>query len=79
MQQPQLAPYPISDFLQWQGMKQLELTPKFQRRDVWPAKAKSYLIDTILRKMPSQFLKCIAKSTQESFSMTYLWRRKISS
>jgi hypothetical protein len=52
MQQPQLAPYPISDFLQWQGMKQLELTPKFQRRDVWPAKAKSYLIDTILRKMP---------------------------
>jgi hypothetical protein len=52
MQQPQIAPYPVSDFLQWQGMQQLVLTPKFQRRDVWDPKAKSYLIDTIIRRMP---------------------------
>lgn len=51
-QQPNMSPYPVSDFLQWKEAVQLELTPKFQRRDVWPAKAKSYLIDSILRKMP---------------------------
>lgn len=51
-QQPNMSPYPVSDFLQWKGADQLELTPKFQRRDVWPAKAKSYLIDSIVRKMP---------------------------
>lgn len=52
MQQPQIAPYPVSDFLQWEGLKQLSLTPKFQRRDVWTPKAKSYLIDSIIRNMP---------------------------
>lgn len=52
MRQPTIAPYPVSDFLQWEGMQQLVLTPKFQRRDVWAPKAKSYLIDTILRRMP---------------------------
>lgn len=51
-QQPNMSPYPVSDFLQWQGSKQLVLTPKFQRRSVWQAKAKSYLIDSIVRKMP---------------------------
>lgn len=44
--------YTIQDFLEWEGGKQLELTPKFQRRDVWIPKAKSYLVDTILRSMP---------------------------
>ena len=38
------------DFLQWDAQKQLKLTPKFQRRSVWPDKAKSYLIDTIVRE-----------------------------
>lgn len=52
LQQPHLSPYPVSDFLQWSGSNQLVLTPKFQRRDVWPEKAKSYLIDTIIRRMP---------------------------
>lgn len=47
-----MSPYPVSDFLQWNGADQLVLTPKFQRRDVWQAKAKSYLIDTIIRRMP---------------------------
>ena len=52
MIQPTGAPYPISDFLQWQGANQLVLVPKFQRRDVWSQKAKSYLVDTVLKKMP---------------------------
>jgi Protein of unknown function DUF262 len=52
MHQLPIAPYPISDFLEWEFSKQLELTPKFQRRDVWSAKAKSFLIDTIIRQMP---------------------------
>jgi hypothetical protein len=47
-----MSPYPVSDFLQWNGAEQLVITPKFQRRDVWNPKAKSYLIDTILRRMP---------------------------
>ncbi|MCI0579588.1 MAG: DUF262 domain-containing protein [Chloroflexi bacterium] len=47
-----VAPYTISDFLEWDASRQLILTPKFQRRDVWSPKAKSYLIDTILRELP---------------------------
>ena len=52
MQQPVATIYTISDFLEWHASRQLVLTPKFQRRDVWIQKAKSYLIDTILRSMP---------------------------
>lgn len=52
MEQPIPTPYPINDFLEWDASRQLVLTPKFQRRDVWVPKAKSYLIDTILRSMP---------------------------
>jgi hypothetical protein len=51
-QQPVAAPYPISDFLEWHVSSQLEIQPKFQRRDVWALKAKSYLVDTILRALP---------------------------
>ena len=50
--QPPIAPYSIADFLQWQGSKQLVLQPKFQRGVVWSEKAQSYLIDTIIRKLP---------------------------
>lgn len=52
MQQPIASPYPISDFVLWKENGQLEIAPKFQRRDVWSGKAKSYLIDSILRSMP---------------------------
>ena len=38
--------------LEWDTSRQLVLTPKFERRDVWAHKAKSYLIKTILRSMP---------------------------
>lgn len=52
MQQPTAIQYPISDILEWELSKKLVITPKFQRRSVWIPKAKSFLIDTILRGMP---------------------------
>jgi hypothetical protein len=44
--------YSINDFLEWDKAGQLELNPFFQRRRVWTEKAKSYLMDTILRGKP---------------------------
>ncbi len=38
----------IADFIQWHRKKELELNPTFQRRALWTADARSYLIDTIL-------------------------------
>jgi len=50
--QPVVTSYPISDFLHWQDSGQLQITPKFQRRQVWVPKARSCLIDTVLKRMP---------------------------
>lgn len=44
--------YSISDFLEWRDRGQLNLSPDFQRRSVWTEKAKSYLVDTVLRGKP---------------------------
>ena len=44
--------YSINDFRAWNERRELVLSPKFQRRRVWSEKAKSYLIDTILRGLP---------------------------
>lgn len=44
--------YSIADFVEWDKNGLLELSPDFQRRSVWSDKAKSYLIDTILRGKP---------------------------
>lgn len=44
--------YSINDFLEWHEKGQLELNPKFQRRSVWSDKARSYLMDTIVRGKP---------------------------
>ncbi|PPK98238.1 DUF262 domain-containing protein [Parapedobacter indicus] len=44
--------YSISDFIEWNNNGLLELSPDFQRRSVWTEKAKSYLIDTIIRSKP---------------------------
>jgi hypothetical protein len=44
--------YKVSDFLTWQRNGLLELSPSFQRRPVWSASAKSFLIDTIARGLP---------------------------
>lgn len=44
--------YKVSDFISWARASTLVLSPSFQRRSVWPAGAKSYLIDTIVRGLP---------------------------
>lgn len=44
--------YSVRDFEEWSERKELVLAPKFQRRDVWNPKAKSYLMDTIIRGKP---------------------------
>lgn len=52
MRRSQSKSYNISDFYEWYQKKQLVLQPKFQRRSAWSKRAKSYLIDTILRGLP---------------------------
>lgn len=44
--------YSIRDFQEWDDRGELILQPKFQRRDVWSDKARSYLMDTIIRGKP---------------------------
>ncbi len=44
--------YNISDLIEWHETGLLDLSPKYQRRSVWTEKAKSYLIDTIIRGKP---------------------------
>jgi Protein of unknown function DUF262 len=44
--------YSIRDFEEWNKHGDLVLQPKFQRREVWSDKARSYLMDTILRGKP---------------------------
>lgn len=44
--------YSINDFVEWDKHKQLVLNPSFQRRAVWSDKAKSFLMDTIVRGKP---------------------------
>ncbi|HUE70326.1 MAG TPA: DUF262 domain-containing protein [Pirellulaceae bacterium] len=44
--------YSIITFVEWEKHKQLELNSAFQRRAVWSEKAKSYLMDTIIRGKP---------------------------
>jgi len=47
-----LEQYRIADFIEWQRRKSLELNPNFQRGSVWTPAARSYLIDSLLRKLP---------------------------
>lgn len=44
--------YSVRDFEEWNDRGYLILAPKFQRRHVWNPKARSYLIDTIIRGKP---------------------------
>ena len=45
--------YSINDFLQWKDRDEIILQPKFQRRDVWSDKARSYFMDSIIRGKPT--------------------------
>lgn len=44
--------YSVRDFEEWRERGELVLAPKFQRREVWSPKARSYLMDTIVRGKP---------------------------
>lgn len=48
-----ITTYRVSDFLEWQRQKTLDLTPAFQRRAVWRTGARSLYIDTVVRGLPS--------------------------
>lgn len=47
-----ITQYSINDFINWYEDGTLVLVPYFQRRNVWARKAKSFLIDTVLRNLP---------------------------
>jgi len=49
---PTKTVYTVGDFLDWQRSGALQLTPIFQRRQVWDPKARSLLIDTVLKGLP---------------------------
>lgn len=42
----------INDIVNWYEKDELDYSPKYQRNSVWNTKAKSYLIDTIIRGLP---------------------------
>ncbi len=44
--------YSVNDIFEWYKNRQLELSPKFQRKSVWTENARSYLMDTIIRGKP---------------------------
>ncbi|RKE23944.1 uncharacterized protein DUF262 [Paraburkholderia sp. BL23I1N1] len=44
--------FKVGDFVSWAQAGNLDLQPIFQRRPVWKAGAKSYLIDTVIRGLP---------------------------
>lgn len=45
-------PLSVKEIRDLAGREELDLTPEFQRRSVWTDKARSYLIDTIVRGKP---------------------------
>lgn len=49
---PERSSYTTLDFAGWHSAGALQLSPKFQRRDVWTIPARSYFIDSILKNMP---------------------------
>jgi hypothetical protein len=48
--------YKVADFLEWQRAGSLDLSPEFQRRTVWKPGAKSFLIDTVARGLPTPII-----------------------
>ncbi|MGE9010564.1 DUF262 domain-containing protein [Leptospira interrogans] len=48
--------FTVGDFVSWMRNGELDLSPNFQRRPVWKKKAKSYLLDTIVRGLPTPII-----------------------
>jgi hypothetical protein len=49
---PERSIYTANDLISFRETGSLELTPRFQRREVWKTPAKSFFIDTLLRGYP---------------------------
>lgn len=62
--------FSVSDFLSWQRQGLLELNPPFQRRSVWKAGAKSYLIDTVVRGLPTPLIFLRERTDLDTFDTT---------
>jgi hypothetical protein len=60
----------VAEILKWNEIGELVLQPKFQRRDVWSDKARSYLIDTIIRGKPIPKLYMRITSNRKSKRLT---------
>ncbi len=52
LERPERSSYTPIDFMAFRDAKSLDIVPKFQRRPVWKAAARAYLIDTLLRGLP---------------------------
>jgi hypothetical protein len=52
VEKPERSIYTPLDFKEWREAGTLDLTPKFQRRGVWSPSARSFFVDTLLRRMP---------------------------
>lgn len=48
--------YKVADLLSWQRGGSLQLSPIFQRRPSWSPRAKSFLIDTVIRGLPTPII-----------------------
>ena len=70
----QRTTFKVSDFVTWYKTNTLKLNPDFQRRSVWNSKAKSYLIDTILRGLP---IPVIILRDQKTNLDNYLPRKEV--
>lgn len=51
-----IVPILVKQFLEWHQEGSLNLMPEFQRRPIWPPKAKKFFIDTLLRSFPSPLI-----------------------
>ncbi len=73
MEEPLMATktvFTVSQFLDWQRQRTLDLSPIFQRRPVWKGPAKSQLIDSIVRGYPVPIILLRQVQDLESLSMT---------
>lgn len=52
IQKPDRSSYTALDFRAFRDAEALEITPKFQRREVWKTPAKAYFIDSLIRGLP---------------------------
>lgn len=62
--------FSVSDFLSWQRQGLLDLNPPFQRRSVWKEGAKSYLIDTVVRGLPTPLIFLRERTDLETLQTT---------